>query len=202
MTTDRKDTKAPWWAVMFGVVAVVGLTAVYFILRDPTLVHHLSWHAELATALGPVTGILSLFAVVAALWSVELQRRAMKGQQDEIDRHMRLLEEQREQFARSAGAQEALATSQSESAKAQKEANYQSEALRLAQHSNTIAILVSASTRVAFEMARLRATSVGTQQAMQPVVDELLKKIDSRLEPEQVWEEQLRKQVATRGSNA
>lgn len=108
---EMKTTATPWWAVAFTVTALGGLTAAYLVLRNPTVVHHLSWHAELATALGPVTGILSLFAVVAALWSVELQRRAMAGQQHEIDRHMQLLEDQRTQFVRSADAHQALARS-------------------------------------------------------------------------------------------
>lgn len=87
------------------------------------------WGA-LGSALGPIAALFSAGAVFAALRSIELQRAALAGQQEEltkqqaqIERHMKLLEEQREQFTRSADAQQDLTRSQRALARAQDHAN-------------------------------------------------------------------------------
>ena len=114
----------------FTATAFGGLASAYFILRTPNLVHHLAWHAELATALGPVTGVLSLFAVVAALWSVELQRRSLAGAKEDFATHM-------EQLQRTAIAQEKLADAQLQLLATQQ--SFANKAVRAADRANDTA---------------------------------------------------------------
>jgi hypothetical protein len=164
-----------------------------------------SW-GSLGSALGPVAAVFSAGAVFAALRSIELQRDALAGQQEElnkqqeqIERHMSLLEDQREQFARSADAQERLVKAQDELAAATKalaaaqaNANREAAALRLAQHSQTIATLMAAATQAKMQMSTIKADNSAMAQVIQPEFEGLIQRLDARLTLEGRGETQLR----------
>jgi len=164
-----------------------------------------NWGA-LGSALGPIAAVFSAGAVFAALRSIELQRDALAGQQEElnkqqeqIQRHMSLLEDQREQFARSADAQERLVKSQDDLGAATKtlatsqvNANREAAALRLAQHSQTIATLLAAATQAKMQMSTIKADNSAMAQVIKPEFDSLIERLDVRLARESVSETQLR----------
>ncbi|MGC4088434.1 MAG: hypothetical protein QM756_11160 [Polyangiaceae bacterium] len=152
------STSAPRWLLWIGAVGAVVVSAWYAVLRIAHGGAHMPMadHGDLGSALGPVAALLSLATTLAALWSIELQRRTLAGQQQEIDRHMTLLEEQRAQFARSADAHENLVKSQLDLAEAQQQANKlarnanrRAAAIEQAQRSHTVAVLRSALVAIA-----------------------------------------------------
>jgi hypothetical protein len=110
------DGRAPWWMVALAAVALGALLLAYFWLRTSP---HLEWHGLIGDALAPVGSLLSLFAVLAALWSVHVQRRELALQREELGLQRKELQDnraemkaQREQFERTAKAQESLAAAQ------------------------------------------------------------------------------------------
>ncbi|HEY4102547.1 MAG TPA: hypothetical protein VGM44_01605 [Polyangiaceae bacterium] len=153
--------------------ALVGCLAAGFAFYEWLL--HCRWAVlgewgALGSALGPIAAVFSAGAVFAALRSIELQRAALSGQQaelakqqEQIDRHMKLLEEQREQFARSADAQVKLTESQAALAKAQRDSVREAAAMRLATGTATIAALLGTQTTIQIERARTRNTPFGGQ---------------------------------------
>ena len=138
---ENKDTGLGW-VVTAAAIGLVVLGAFYVGLRCPYGVHSLADHANLGNALAPVVAFLTLLAVVSALWSVQIQRTELALQRKELQSTREEMVEQRKQFERTAKAQEALAQSQQQLAEAQQAANAEAAALRYAQHSSNIAVLI------------------------------------------------------------
>jgi uncharacterized membrane protein YqjE len=136
LETEAPERGARWvlWAFFVG-LAVLGSVYLHFRIANP--VATLADHANLGNAMAPAVAFLTLLAVAAALWSVQIQRVELALQRQELRETREEMVEQRKQFERTAGAQEALAASQAQLAEAQKQAN--KIALSAAKTSLTIA---------------------------------------------------------------
>ena len=107
---DQPSETAPWWIPALFCGGLIALGSAYVALV--TLAKDLPRHAHIGDALAPVTSFLSLFAVVAALWSVHVQRRELELQRRELGDNRKVMEKQMEQLRRSATAQRRLADAQ------------------------------------------------------------------------------------------
>src|SRR5690606_36661334 len=126
---SRSESLKPWiWLSAVGGTLVTALS--YSALRGTFSEEGwrlaLADHALVGDSIAPLAALLSLGGVLAALYAIELQRR-------ELEENRAVLVEQSAQMARTAQAQEDLATAQIASAKAQERANELTEALANAQ---------------------------------------------------------------------
>src|SRR5664280_2098402 len=105
------NSRPPQWLWMVAVGGLVVTVFWYGSLRFSHGGYHMlmSEHGELGSSFGPLSALFSLATVLAALWSMELQRRELQAQSKRLDQQQALLEEQRTQFTRSADAHEMLA---------------------------------------------------------------------------------------------
>lgn len=143
-TNDDTKEHSVAGIIVAAAVGALALSFAYYHFRTGFPVVTLEAHAAIGNALAPVVAFLTLFALVAALWSVQVQRADLALQRKEIRETRVEMAEQRAQLQRSADAQEALASSQLKLAQAQVAANHEARMLRLAQMSHTIATLQSA----------------------------------------------------------
>jgi multidrug efflux pump subunit AcrA (membrane-fusion protein) len=111
------------YVVIAAAIGLVVLGAVYLRFRTANSVGTLADHANVGNAMAPAVAFLTLLAVVAALWSVQIQRTELALQRKELQETRDEMIEQRKQFERTAHAQEALAESQKRLADEQAIAN-------------------------------------------------------------------------------
>lgn len=160
------------WVVVAGLGGAMTLAAAYWRFRTGFAVGTLEAHAALGNALAPVVAFLTLLAVVAALWSVQVQRTELALQRQELRETREEMVEQRKQFERTAVAQEALARSQAALANAQFDTVQQTAALRMAQHGNSIATLEAAlATIEAGAVAAAETLNIDRPDAQQALAD-------------------------------
>jgi hypothetical protein len=131
---DEKEPNVRW-VVVAGLGGAVTLAGGYWRFRTGFAVGTLEAHAALGNALAPVVAFLTLLAVVAALWSVQVQRTELALQRRELQETREEMVEQRKQFERTAKAQEGLA-------EAQREANRLASFTELAQRRANLAQLL------------------------------------------------------------
>lgn len=152
-------------------------------LRRPETV---KFWKEVGEALAPINTMLTLAAVVGALLAVHFQRVELRETREEM-------KEQRKQFERTAEAQEELARSQKLLAEAQLAANKEAAALRLAQHSNTIATMDAALGTL--DAAEAIATTInqneGTREKLKKALEERRQSIGTRIHRELAAEAKL-----------
>lgn len=190
----ERTSLLPWiaCAAVAGFAATIGW---YLVLRDTFGKEFhlaLSDHAAIGNAVAPVGTLLSLGALLAALYAVELQRRDLQLQREEMRAQREVMKEQHAQFERTAAAQEKLANAQETAARAQINANREAAALRLAQHTNTISILLSARATIeASEMAH-HVGATGNVNELKFTIWGLQKQIADALDRETTAEAQLR----------
>jgi hypothetical protein len=169
---DDKDRGA-WWVFGLGGLGALALLIAYLRFRSGFAVGTLEAHAQLGDALGPVVAFLTLFTVVAALWSVQIQRVELALQRKELQSTRDEMVEQRKQFERTAKAQEDLANSQARLADEQAKGNDVTERLVAAQrqlsdeqaHSNEIAMRAQLGQRSA-NIASLEAAVANVNAAV------------------------------------
>jgi hypothetical protein len=165
------DSRPPPWLWMVG-VGGLAITAVWYGgLRIAHGGHHMlmAEHGDLGSSFGPVSALFALSAVLAALWSMELQRRELRAQSKRLDEHQRLLEEQRAQFTRSADAHEKLAQAQADTVEAQKRANFLTERLIESEQTSIRLAREAAKRSLEFERVERSATIARLRAAMASV---------------------------------
>jgi hypothetical protein len=178
--------------------------------------------SNVGQAVGPFVALLNAGALFAALYSVRLQRYELELQRMELRGHREVMEEQRKQFERTAVAQEELVAAEREMADAQRrtvsfglesiaqrreanktsedavaaqtDANREAAALRLAQHSNTIALLQGA--LATLDSIEIGSKTDGTWEAYSPLIDGRRKMLNDRLVAEHKVEHRLRTLIA------
>ncbi len=162
MTDPEEKDQGLLWVVAAGAVGLLVLGLVYYRFRSLNHVWTLADHANLGSALAPAVAFLTLLAVIAALWSVQIQRTELALQRKELQSTRAEMVEQRKQFEATATAQKRLADSQEKLASEQHVANgialqqfeqqmlanrltaaswRQAEFLELAQRANVVATL-------------------------------------------------------------
>lgn len=130
---------------------MAALGAAYAFLRSSKA---LEWHALIGDSLSPVAAILSVVAVLAALWSVHVQRQELALQREELRETRDEMKAQREQFEKTAAAQASLAASQARLADAQEAANVQALRSEHARRAATLAQLLVGLDANAFASSR------------------------------------------------
>lgn len=125
---------ARWLLPVVTLFGALALAAAYAVFRRYYPAATLTEHATFGNAVAPIAVFLSLFALVAALWSVQVQRAELALQRKELQETREEMVEQRKQFEKTAAAQEALVKSQNRLADAQEHAN------QLADKSNLLAL--------------------------------------------------------------
>jgi hypothetical protein len=163
-TTDTTKSSGPrpglpWW--VFVVAGALVVLAIGFYAGVGKLSpNKANWWGMMGDSSAPFSALFNAGALFAALWAVHLQR---------IESHDARLEtqEQLKQFTLTAKAQRDLAKSQKQLAGAQFAANTEAMELRLAQHSNTIAIMDAAlATITAAELGIKRRPPGAVRQAV------------------------------------
>lgn len=192
MPNEENGDTGLGWVMTAASIGFIALGAYYVGLRCAYGVHSLADHANLGNALAPVVAFLTLLAVVSALWSVQIQRTELALQRQELRETREEMVEQRKQFERTAKAQEALAGSQALLARAQLNANREAAALRLAQHSSTIATLEAALATLDSADAISFATDNGRNSLKRSMLDERRATVKARREAEEEFEATLR----------
>jgi hypothetical protein len=170
MVDKQTHERPPAWLWVTGLAGLVLTCVWYFALR----VAHggssmpMGEHGALGSSFGPVSALFSLAALLAALWSMELQRRALRGQDMRLDEQQKILAAHRDQFVRSADAHNRLAD-------AQVRANEQAIRMEHAFRSGTVATL-----NVALLGSYVEARTFQGDKLL-----ELIKKLEENVEAEE-----------------
>jgi hypothetical protein len=165
MTKKRSDGSAPTWMWLFLFGGLAAFTGAYWGLAR--VAKHLEWHAYIGDALAPVAALLSLLAVVAALWSVHVQREELALQRKELEENREVMKAQAEEAKKAAEAQKRLADSQERLADAQEASNRVVYGTRVAQLMAAKAGLARGVEQLEAKVAELRAETPGEQTRRQ-----------------------------------
>lgn len=176
--TDR----LPRWLLAAAAVSLAALGGAYAFLRSSRA---LEWHALIGDSLSPVAAILSVVAVLAALWSVHVQRQELALQREELRETREEMKAQREQFERTARAQEALARSQRDLAVSQQRANRIGILSTSGQFAQNVATLMAARAAIRSQIEDLRSRSGNFGEAYARAMKGTLDGLDAQLEIEQ-----------------
>ncbi len=166
------SNRPPLWLWSVGVGGLIVTIFWYAALRYSHGGNHMIMleHGELGNSFGPISALFSLATVLAALWSMELQRRELQAQSRRLDEQQALLEEQRTQFTRSADAHEMLAKAQVETVTAQERANTLSELAIKAQQASILIAKEGTKRSLEIELAQHWSTSCSLQSAIAQLV--------------------------------
>lgn len=147
----KAQVAAPPWLTKPALAGLVAIGIAYGWLRLSFGPATLAEHGQLGDALAPVAELLMLAALLAALYSAQLQRielglqrKELALQRKEMRESREEMIEQRKQLERTAEAQEALAGATRLLADAQLGANGRAARLELAQRAGTFATLTNA----------------------------------------------------------
>jgi len=163
-TKERMEgPRLKWFAVAAIAVVLVGVGFYVRRLWVQWPLDGLEW-AELGDAIAPFTGLVTAFALFAALWSVHLQRRDLQATIDEMREQRRVSEAQHTQMERTAKAQEDLAAAQRLLANAQSDANRLAESRYEAERFATVVAIRKA--LIDIDIAIQTCSDYGVQTAV------------------------------------
>lgn len=175
MSNAEEKDQGLLYVVVAGLVGLGVLGVVYWRFRTANQIGTLADHANIGNAMAPAVAFLTLLAVVAALWSVQIQRTELALQRKELQETREEMKEQRKQFELTASAQQRLADSQERLADAQTEANAIALNATLAQHRSVVANLAIADIQIGAQLAAVRAQNHPIGDSFQRQMDPALK---------------------------